>query len=169
MHGRDSTCANNGMTGARVCVRSCDTIHGHECALAVEQGWAGTRRYAGGVVGEVWEREREIDRSGRRYSKLAVRATLINKKSLNFPWRAERKSGPIPSPRIDVLCLFPGFRVCTFSKWTRRLNSTCDAWISLVLASELHMDGQMFVIRREGPKDGGQIRGNMKTITADAS
>lgn len=52
MRGRNSTCVDNRMTGARVCVRPCesDTIHGHE--RVCRRTRAGTRK--------VRENEREI-------------------------------------------------------------------------------------------------------------
>lgn len=80
MRGRDFTCADNGMTGERVCARPCesDTIHGHECTVrrtrvSTQSATAGRGGLQG--VAEVGP-EKRPDRSDRRRSKLAVRADV---------------------------------------------------------------------------------------------
>jgi len=143
VRGRNSTCVNNGMTGARACVRPCesDTIHRHE--RACHRTTADMRKVQENErkrEAARWMWRRGTDRSDHRYSKLAVCATLINKKSLNFPRRAERKSGTILFPRIDVLGLHP--QVYIFSPSGRdTYYSTCDTWPSLTSASRLRTDG----------------------------
>lgn len=58
---------------------------------AVEQGRAREKYDAEARKG--LRKRGRLSRIDRRYSKLVVRATLINKKSLNFLRRAERKNG----------------------------------------------------------------------------
>lgn len=112
MRGCNSTCGQRDDRRACLCsaLRERSTSMS---ALAIEQGRAR----------EKYERIRESEREGGwreekgcggegltevtiRYFKLTVCATLINKKSLNFPRRPERKSGSILFPRIDVPRLY---------------------------------------------------------------
>jgi len=112
------------MTGARVLPCESDTIHRHECAAtAVEQGRAREKYDA--------EARKGLRKRGRRtgvtvYSKPVVCATLINKKSLNFLRRAERKNGSILLPRIDV-SVYPLASECEFSvQINRHLRLACN-------------------------------------------
>ena len=103
-------------------------------ALATEQGAREKRmrkreRDGGGRhERRMWRRG--TDWSDHRYFKLVVCTTLINKKSLNFLRRAERKSGSI----LFQGSMYPVYTLSVyfFSKRMRHLHSTCNTiWPSL--------------------------------------